>query len=235
VFPDAGQLVRFDERGFAVLRGRLSGDLQCQGDGKTLSASITVEVPVLVQGVDAYLEIPYSLSYDTQIASTATPFTRLRDFLAANPEATTSDAFAVYETIDVVFSRDVGHFDAVALRQAEPADVASWPVLDGILAIDFLSRGRLDGLMRGANWDGEFMTWTVALPVDVQGIEADLLLTLRSTANTRVVTAGGQVLPPTTPDDHPADGLNHPSGDVRVEFTLRDGWLEADRFIEITP
>jgi hypothetical protein len=91
----------------------------------------------------------------------------------------------------------------------------------------------VEGLARGANWDGESMNWTVALPVNVQGIEADILLTFQSANSISVVTADGQVFPLTAPNDRSPDGLFHPFGQVRVEFTRKGDILEADRFTEI--
>jgi hypothetical protein len=218
------KLVEFDNNGYAVIRGRISSDSSCSTTDGTLSAYIEIEVPADVQGIEAGIAVPFTLRFETEILSNLTTHTNVRDYLAANPESTTFDAFPILETVEVTFVKKDAAFEAVAIRQVDSADTSNQNIaaIDGIFSTDIFSKGRLEGSTGGSNW-GDVVTWTISMPVTVHGVDADILLPINSTDKTQVITEDGTV---------PVD-IYHPGGHVQVEFTRAGNTLEAVRFTEI--
>jgi hypothetical protein len=220
--PRFDDLFAFDNNGSAIVRGRISGDWSCSTVNGKLRAVMNIDVPVLVDGIESSVELLFLLTFETELASDLTPYTTLRDYLDANPDSTTFDAFPLFQTVDVTFIKNGEEFEALAVRQAE--DINS-PIaeIDGMLSTNILSRGTLDGTVRSANWSDERVTWTLSLPVTVHGIQTSVLIPIESNNTTPVIANGNQ-----TPMD-----VYHPGGHVQVEFKRSDNTLQALQFTEL--
>jgi hypothetical protein len=225
-FANAGssldKLIEFDETGRAVVRGRISGDYSCTVENGQLRGNIQIEVPANIQGIDGWVALTFKLRFETELSSKLVPYTNLRDYLSANPDSTTFDAFAIYETIDVTFIKKDGVFEALAIRRITDTEqsVAS---VNGLFSTDILSKGTLEGTINGANWGEEGVTWILSIPRNVQGVEAAIHLPIQSSDHTEVITKDGAL---------PID-MYHPGGHVQVNFVEEDHTLKAVRFTEL--
>jgi hypothetical protein len=215
-------LFTFDENGQAVVRGRISGDWACSTVNGKLRAVLNIDVPVLVDGIESSVEMLFLLTFETELASDLTPYITLRDYLAENPSSSTFDAFPLFQTVDVTFIKNGEEFEALAVRQAEDTN-SRVTKIDGMISTNIFSRGILDGTVRSANWSDDLVTWTLSMPVTVQGIPASVLIPIESNNSTPVIASGDQV---------PMD-IYHPGGHVRVEFKRSGNKLQALRFTEL--
>lgn len=58
------QLISFNADGSATLRGRISGGSQCRNEaGTPETIFIEVEMPVVVQGIESYIAIPFHIRH----------------------------------------------------------------------------------------------------------------------------------------------------------------------------
>lgn len=213
-------LFAFDENRQAIIRGNITGDWACSTvDGK-LRATLNIDVPVLVDGVESSVMLLFTLTFDTQLASDQTPYTNLRDYLAANPDSSTFDAFPLFQTVEVTFTKGEWDFEALSIRQVDA--VIATPEMNNILLTGISSRGTLEGTIHGSNW-GDTITWTLAVPVTVQSTPASLLIPIQADEDTQVVANGSNI---------PMD-MYHPIGNVCVEYKRTNNSLKALRFIEM--
>ncbi|MFT3892152.1 MAG: hypothetical protein QM730_11005 [Anaerolineales bacterium] len=220
--PAIDHLIVFNEDGYAVVRGKVAGDWSCSTINGKLRATLNVDVPVLVDGIEASVDLLFMLSFETELSSNLTPYTTVRDYLAANPNSTTFDAFPIFETVDVTFIKKDTSFEVISIHQV--ADPSSARIaIDGMVTTNIFSRGILEGTIAGANWSDDLVTWTLSIPVTVQGIPASVRIPILSNIKTKVIANGSSV---------PMD-IYHPIGHVQVEFARTENQLEAIRFTEL--
>jgi len=232
-------LISFNSDGYATLRGRLSGGSQCPGeDGTPANVFIEVEMPVIVQGFESYVAVPFRVEMETKITSSITPAARAQDFFATNPQASFSEAFALYQSVEISFTKSDGGFLASAVRETSPQDIRLAANLAGIFTVNAFSQGTLQGSTFQENWasDGSRMTWIIGLPFTLHGISVNIRLPLEITRATQSVLKNGQTLP-TLSDKKEGDIMPGssmiPLGSLRVEFTLKENVLEVSRIIEL--
>lgn len=220
--PNVDHLFTFDENGQATARGKISGDYECSTVNGKLRARLNINVPVLVDGIASNVDLTFTLTFDTQLASDLTPYTTLRDYLDANPASSTFDAFPLFQTVDVTFIKKDDSFEAVAIRQV---DTIESPVteINGMLSTNIFSKGTLNGTIAGSNWGDDLVTWTLSMPVTVSSTPASVVIPIESKIDTPVIVNGSDI---------PMD-IYHPGGHVQVEFRRNEDTLEAIRFIEM--
>jgi hypothetical protein len=220
--PRFDDLFAFDNNGSAIVHGRISGDWSCSRVNGKLRAVMNIDVPVLVDGIESSVELLFLLTFETELASDLTSYKTLRDYLDANPDSTTFDAFPLFQAVDVTFIKNGEELEALAVRQAD--DINS-PIaeIDGMISTNIFSRGTLDGTVRSANWGDDLVTWTLSMPVTVQGIRTSVLIPIQANDSTPVIANGDQV---------PMD-VYHPGGHVQLEFKRSGNTLQTLQFTEL--
>jgi hypothetical protein len=223
--PNVDSIVNFNEEEVAVLRGYLSGDYSCVIVDGNLRASVVIEVPVRVQGVDARAALTFSLRFDTELASSLIAPTTVRDYLESNSDSTTFDAFPILAPVEIRFVQNEARFEAVAIREISAAEAAQSPaVIDGIFSTNLLGQGTIRGVISGLDEHEGTITCDVSVPVEIHGIEASVILPVHARDDTPFITAEGAV----------PVSMQYPFGAVEIQFT-REGDTLAARQISAAP
>ncbi len=227
--PNGDHLVKFNKNGVAVLRGRYwSGSLDT---ATTAGANETMNILTLVkvEGMDAGASIPFVLHDDTKLLSSqlSSP-TTLREYHIFHPASPVTDAFPRNAFLEITFVKKDAQFEAVSIQDVaqKPSLFQTKPAIDHVFSTDVFSKGTLNGSFTQAlHQQGGTVIWTTSIPIDVQGIQAAVILEIHSTPNTLVVTSKGSV---------PADS-EFPWGDsVQIQFTRKGSTLIADQ-ITVSP
>lgn len=226
-------LITFKADGYATLHGRISGGSQCRNeDGTPRSIFIVVEMPVVVQGIETYVAVPFHIALETEIVSTQTPATSAQDFFATNPQASFTDAFALFQSVEIRFSAVNGAFWAATIRETIPQDPSQAVNLAGIFTTNLFAKGSIEGETRHYAWDGDDnMTWTIAIPHTLYGAPVAVLLPVKVTPVTRVVFSNGESVPALAKEDGDFANFVNPSGNLRIAFTLKRNALEVSRIV----
>lgn len=232
-------LISFNSDGYATLRGRISGGSQCPGeDGTPATIFIEAEMPVIVQGIETYIAVPFRVAMQTEITSSLTPVSNAQDFFTANPEASFTEAFALYQSVEIIFTASAGEFLASAVRETSPQDPNQAVNLAGIFAVNVFSKGTLDGRVMAERWkdrEGQSLTMLVGIPNSLHGTLVYVLVPVDVTHATKSVFRNGQTVPALSgkQDNALMPSSMIPQGNLRVEFAHKENILEASRIIEL--
>jgi hypothetical protein len=232
-------LISFNSDGYATLRGRIGGGSQCPGeDGTPATVFIEVEAPVIIQGIETYIAVPFRIEMQTEITSSLTPATNAQGFFTANPQASFTEAFALYQSVEIIFTASAGEFLASAVRETSPQDPNQAVNLAGIFTVNIFSRGSLEGRSMGGSWndrEGDSFTMIVAIPSILHGAPVSVLLPVAVTPATKTVFRDGQTVLALSgkQDNALMPGSMIPQGNLRVEFTLKENILEVSRILEL--
>jgi hypothetical protein len=232
-------LISFNSDGYASLRGRISGGSQCPGeDGMPATVFIEVEMPVIVQGIETYLAVPFRITMQTEITSSLTPAVNAQDFFIANPKTSFTEAFAIYQSVEIIFRLSDGEFLASVVRETSPQDPSQAANLAGIFTVNAFSQGTLEGTSTRESWndrEGRSLTLIVAMPSLLHDAPISVLLPVAVTPATKSVFRDGQTVPALSgkkdTDIQPKSMI--PLGNLRIEFTLKENTLEVSRIIEL--
>jgi hypothetical protein len=232
-------LISFNSDGYAALRGRISGGSQCPGeDGMPVNVFMEVEMPVIVQGIETYIAVPFRVEMQTEITSSLTPAANAQDFFTADPQASFTEAFAIYQTVEISFTKSNGEFLASAIRETSPQDPSQAVNLAGIFTVNAFSQGTLEGGRPfQENWshDGNRMTWIISLGHTLNGVPVDIRLPVEVTQVTQSVFKDGRTVSaaPGKNDNDLMPVFIAPNGNFRIEFTLKENMLEVSRIVEL--
>jgi hypothetical protein len=232
-------LINFNSDDYATLRGRISGGSQCPGEDDTpATVFIEVEMPVIIQGIETYIALPFRIEMQTEITSSLTPAANAQSFFIANPQASFTEAFAPYQSVEIIFTASEGEFWASAVQETSPQDPSQAVNLTGIFTVNVFSRGSLEGRNMRENWDdreGRSLTLILAMPTVLHGAPVSVLLPVAVTPATKSVLRDGQAVSALSGEkvNDFQYGSMIPSGNLRVEFTLKKNILEASRILEL--
>lgn len=229
------QLINVNADGSATLRGRISGGSQCRNEaGTPETIFIEVEMPVVVQGIETYIAIPFHIALGTEIVSSQTPAVSAQAFFAANPQASFTDAFAILQSVEILFSSVDGVFWAATIRETSPQDPSQAVNLAGIFTTNLLAKGTIEGDAIRFGWDGDGnMTWTIAIPHTLHGAPVNVLLPVKVTPGTQVVFRNGESVSALPKENGDFANFVDPPGNLRITFTLKRNILEASRLVEL--
>lgn len=235
--PAFDQLATFNRDGYATLQGRISGGSQCHGkDGLPVTIFMQLEVPIYLEDIPSNLNIPFSVTLDTQVSSELAPQTTARDFFTAHPDSSFTEAFLPGETVEVTFSKEGGQFVALAVRQVDSIDSAQAPIIESdILSgseikIDYSSLINMPHPSEGRD-DFE---WIVAYPAHLHGMEVHVMLPIKVTQAVVMVSLTGQASSISYREIDQHRIPNMPNSAV-IEFKHKPGILEAVRITETGP
>lgn len=232
-------LIRFDSDGYASLRGRISGSSQCPGeDGMPANILIELEVPVMVQGIETYLTVPFQVEMQTELHSSLTPAATAQDFFTANPDAGFIDAFALFQAVEIRFTARNNQFLASAVREIGAQDTLQAANLEGIFTVNPFSQGTLEGVVMQMEWkdrEGRSLILQIGLSGTLHGAPVSIFLPVSVTPNTQSVFKDGQTVPTLSgkKDGDIMPGAAIPDGVLRVEFKRKGNILEVSRLIEV--
>ena len=225
--PNADHLAKFNKDEFAVLRGYFAGGGYAPpSQNGNLKEDITLAVPVKVDGIKTSIAVPFTLRFETEILSSMTTQTNVREYHKANPFAHVSTSFPSGALLEVTFAKKGGVFEAISIHEVNESFTLFqiMPVIKNVVSTDFLSRGRVVGSVtqKGQTREGE-VTWMVAIPIKVHDIQANIFLLFQSAPDTQVITSTG-VVPSTS----------HFSWEhIEIEFSRNGDRLIAHQITEI--
>jgi predicted small lipoprotein YifL len=206
--PTADHLVEFDEQGIAVLRGQVS---RLSTMEKQNGQSLNIDIPVQMDGMDVYVSVPFHLRNETLLASTTTKQMDLLEYLSFNKGSSAFNAFPDRALVDVSFRKTGDGFVAIAIQETTPSFslFKRTAEIEPLFFSDLFNPGTLQGRIIQSLKDGDGMIqWTVAIPIQMQGVEAAVLVPIDVAPDAEVVTTSGNILM-----------LDQVSGDVQIEFT----------------
>lgn len=195
-------------------------------------------MPVIVQGIETYIAVPFRIEMQTEITSSLTPAANAQDFFTANPQASFTEAFALYQSVEISFTASAGELFAFAVRETSPQDPSQVLNLAGIFTVNDFSQGTLEGRVFRMNWedrDGRSLTLKIGIPSILHGAPVNVLLPVAVTPATQSVFKDGRTVLalPGKKDSDIVSGSMIPFGNLRVEFTLKGNILEVSRIIEL--
>ena len=221
--PTANHLVEFNKDGIAVIRGHLlSGGFDID-TSMELNESLEITIPAEVDGIEASVVISFPLRFETEISSSLTPKTNVRDYHDANPFSTASSAFPNKALVDITFLKEDAMFETIAIHEITQDDASqSIAVIDGVFSTNLFSKGTLRGRVKDLKQDEASVIWMVSITIDIQGVEATVLLPIHCTPDTQIISNG----------DVPLTLVN-PWGNVQIQFTRKGDTLTAHQVTEI--
>lgn len=221
--PTADHLVEFDTQGIAVLRGQVSR--LSTRDAKT-GTFLNVDIPVKMDGMDLFVSVPFRLRNETLLASTTTKQMDLLEYLSFNQGSSAFNAFPERALVDVTFRGTGDGFEAIAIQETTPSFslFKRTAEIDPLFDSDIFNPGTLQGHIIESYKDTYGMLiWTVALPIQMQGNEAAVLVPVHVALDAEVITTSGNILM-----------LDQISGDVQIEFRRNKDGLTAHQ-VTIVP
>jgi hypothetical protein len=214
---NADHLVEFNEAGVAVLRGAPSG-----GTHSSTKNTIDVSIPVKVEGIQAFIVVPFNMGSETEILSSQVSKTTVREYLNSNSRATPLDAFPRLAKVEVTFLKKGTAFETASVHEIEQGFdlLQKQEVLENVfIKDDVVKQDVLIGSIyqEYKQMDG-VTTWLVSVPISIHGVEAAVILPVDSATDTQINTSNGEV----------------PYFDsVRIEFTRSGDKLTARQITEL--
>jgi hypothetical protein len=174
----------------------------------------------------------------TEITSSLTPAANAQDFFTANPQASFTEAFALYQSVEISFTASAGELFAFAVRETSPQDPSQVLNLAGIFTVNDFSQGTLEGRVFRLNWedrDGRSLTLKIGIPSILHGAPVNVLLPVAVTPATQSVFKDGRTVlaVPEKNENDLIPVLIAPHGSSRIEFTHKENTLEVSRIIEL--
>lgn len=216
VTPTADHLVEFDEQGIAVLRGQVSS--LSTSDAKT-GTFMNIDIPAEMDGLDVLLSVPFSLRNETILASTTTKPMDLLEYLSFNKGSSAVKAFPSQALVDVTFRKTGTGFEAISINEVtESFSLFKRTVtIEPLFSSDIFNPGTLQGRIIQSFKDSDgFLVWTLAMPIQMQGVEAAVLVPVHPGADTEIITTSGNVIM-----------LDQVSGNVQIGFTRNRDTITA--------
>lgn len=221
--PTANHLVEFNEQGIATLRGYVVSDAGALPKGETIS----IDVPVKMDGMDVAVNVPFRVKNDTIVSSTATKQTDVLEFLSFHQGAAIYEAFPTNALVEVTFLKTGTAFEAISVHEVEQGFrlFNSTPKIEPLFPMPNFAEGELSGhISQSSQQSDGTILWRVAVPIMMQGRQASVMVLVQSALDTEVVNTGGNIVM-----------LEDVSGDVQIRFTRSKNALTAHQVTIITP
>lgn len=193
--PNADHLVQFNEAGIAVIRGPIESSAWHQPANGRYDEKINIAIPIKVDGIKASLTIPIVISYDTEIASSQVPKTTVREHLIFHPRSYVAEVFRNTPLLEVTFRKNGTVFEAVSIKEVEkkPQLFQTQGTINGFFQKDSYGRPIAGGSISQAmkDVDGSALYWMLSAGIPAHGVNANVIVQVKSTPETKITTSQG--------------------------------------------
>jgi len=227
--PSADHIVTFNADGIAVLRGYLNGGFMNPPSNGRPNMVIFVNVPAKVDGIKGSVRIPVTMLYETVVSSSTVNQRDLRDYLIFNPS---SSVFTIFKSrgrvlVEATFRKNGAAFEAVSVHEVKEKFTLfkKWSIIDGLFHKNASGQLVAGGEFQQAHKDadGTVQSWVFQAPIQVQGVQTEVILGVQSTPSTRIINSQGTF-------DRTAEAY---LGLVQIIYTRRGGSMIAKEITEL--
>lgn len=193
--PNLDYLVQFNADGSAVLRGYyFDGHSTPPSNGRP-NMFFTLHLPAKVDGIKSSISIPFTLLYETVVSSSTVKQTDVQRYFISNPDSYMFYIFRNRPLVEVTFRKNGTEFEALSIHEvAENFTLFQKQVnIDGLFYKDTSSQWIAMGSIDYNNNRNsiEEISWEFSRPIPMQGIEAEVIVEVESTPDTKIVTSQG--------------------------------------------
>lgn len=221
--PTADHLVEFDNQGIGVLRGYIVRGTSTPDN----SESISMDIPVKMDSMDAAINIPFRVIPETIVSSTIMKQTDVLEYLSFHHGAAVSEAFPTNALVEVTFRGTSTGFVAISIHEVEEGFrlFDNTPKIDPVFAMENFAAGTLSGrITQSIQQNDGTVLWRVAMPIMMQGNEVFEVVWVQSAPDTEVISTSGNIVM-----------VKDVTGDVQINFTRSRNVLTAHQVTIITP
>jgi hypothetical protein len=223
--PNADHLVKFNEEGIAVLRGYFSQGQQNPPSNGKPNMFIRVDINAKVDGIKGSIRVPFTMLYETVLSFSTVQQTTLREYMSSTPWYDIT--FPNYSLVDVAFRKNGTEFEALSVQEVVQKFTLfkKWENIDGLFHKDASGQLVAGGSFEQAymDSDGTVTSWVFNTPIQMQGIQAEVILGVESVPSTRIINSQGTF-------DRTAG--NH-LGLVQIVYTRRGSRMIAKEITEL--
>ena len=221
--PTADHLAKFDKQGTAVLRGYIVRGTSAPDN----SDSLSIDVPVKMESMDAALNVPFRVINESIISSTTTKQTDVLEYLSFHRGAAISEAFPTNALVEVKFRSTGTDFVAISIHEVEEGFSLfnNTPKIGAAFAMENFAAGMLRGhISQSLQQNDGTLLWRVAVPITMQGNQVSVVVWVQSAPDTEVISTSGNIIM-----------LKDVTGDVQINFTRSKNVLTAHQVTIIAP
>lgn len=223
VTPTADHLVEFDEQGIAMLRGYVASGTSTPGKGETIS----IDVPVKMDGMDVAVNVPFNVKRETIISSTTTKQTDVLEYLSFHQGASAYEAFPINALVEVTLRNTGTAFEAISMHEVKQrfSLFRNSPKIDPVFTMENFAQGTLSGhVSQSIQQNDGTVLWKVSTPVMMHGNQASVIVWVQSAPDTKVITTAGNTVM-----------VKDVREDVQVRFTRSRNTLTAHQVTILAP